>query len=205
LSVAQAWVCGGGGGGSDAVSGALDLREDDGGFAGAVDPFHLDLVDARQEVGIEHGVHGAAGDYTALIKEQEVVGEGGGEVEIVTGGEDGQVLLAREGLEQLPQLRLMLQVEEGVGLIEEEDARFLGEGAAEEGALALAAGEFVHGAGHKLGEVEKLGGAGDDLGVAGGFEAEGLEVWGAAGAEDFGDALTVFVGGGLGEVGDVAG
>jgi hypothetical protein len=145
------------------------------------------------------------GGEAAVVEEEEFVGEGGGEVEVVAGGEDGKVLFLGELTEELPEVVLVAEVEEGAGFVEEENAGFLGEGAGEEGALALAAGELVHGAGEEVGEVEAVGGVAEDGKVTGGFEAEGLEVGGAAGAEDLGDGLAFVVGGGLGEVGDGSG
>jgi hypothetical protein len=139
------------------------------------------------------------------VEEEEFVGEGGGEVEVVAGGEDGELAVAGEAAEELPELGLVLEVEEGVRLVEEEGPGFLGEGAAEEGALALAAGELFHRGVEEGGEVEEGGGFADDVEVAGGFDAERAEVGGAAGAEDAGDGLAGLVGGGLGEVGDDAG
>lgn len=167
--------------------------------------FNGDVVDGGEDFRSEDVRGGAGGDEAAFVEEEEVVGEGGGEVEVVAGGEDGKVALAGEAAEELPQAGLVVEVEEGAGLVEEEGLGFLGEGAAEEDALALTAGEFFEGAVEEVGQVQQLGGFADDLEVAGGFGAEGAEVGGAAGAEDFGDGLAGLVGGGLGEVGDELG
>ena len=68
--------------------------EDDGGFAGAVEAVEGEVVDFREECRVEDGGGGALGGELAVVEEEEFVGEGGGEVEVVAGGEDREVLFA---------------------------------------------------------------------------------------------------------------
>src|SRR5688572_4231412 len=107
---------------------------------------HGDLVDALQQFGSQDFTGYASRGDSAVVQKDEAVGEGAGEVEVVAGQEDGQVLVSSEVAEELGELELVLEVEEGVGLVEQEGFGLLCEAAGEEDALALAAGELVHAA-----------------------------------------------------------
>ena len=107
-----------GSGGGVSVDGGVDAE---GGFDG---------------VGREHLLGRAFGQYLPLGQEDEAVAETGGEVEVVDGGDGGEAAvdeLADEGED----LELMEDVEVGGRLVEQQDARLLGDGAGEEDALAF--------------------------------------------------------------------
>lgn len=94
------------------------------------------------EIGLGEDFGGGAEGDGEVVEEEGLVEEGGGGAEVVMGGDDEAAFLGEfvdEGTEGLGGGL----VEAGEGLVEEEDVGFLRDGAGEEGALLLAAGEFV--------------------------------------------------------------
>src|SRR3954469_6526939 len=87
--------------------GRSNIWENDGGLAGAVVAFNIESIDAGEDVGAENVGGRAGGDDRTLVQQQQLVGEGGGEVQVVAGGEDGEVALAGEAAEQFPQAGLV--------------------------------------------------------------------------------------------------
>jgi len=164
-----------------------------------------ELVDGAEGFGPEDFIRSAGGGDGAVVQKNELVGEGGAEIDVVGGEDHGQLLLLRELAEKFKQIDLVVEVEVGVGFIEQEHARFLDETAGEEDALTLAAGEVVDGAMEEVGEVEEFGSFLDDIHVVLGFEAEDLPVGSAAKAQVIADGVGGVVGWGLGEIGDAAG
>ena len=165
----------------------------------------MKFVDGRQGFGPENAIGDTGGGDGAVVQQDELIGEGGAEVDVVRGEDDGELLLAGELAEEFEEIDLVVEVEVGVGLVEEQDARLLDEAAGEEDALALAAGEVVDGAREEVGQVEELGGFLDDVHVVVGFEAEDFPVGSAAEAQVIADGVGGVVGWGLGEIGDAAG
>lgn len=186
------------------VSGVSEAGEEDG-VGGGWEGVHFQAVGLGDEFWGEDGGGGAVGDEAAGGEEEQFIGEGAGEIEIVGGHEDGEGVVAGDLAEEFEEIDLVFEVKVGVGFVEEEDLGFLDEAPADEDALTLAAREGIHGAMEQIGKLEGIGDAGDYLEVVFGFEAEGGPVAGAAKPEDIADAICGVEGGSLREVGDGAG
>src|SRR5687768_17291611 len=102
-------------------------REYNGSAVGGGDATHEDLVDALQQFGSEDFPGCAHRGESAVVQKNGAVGEGAGEVEVVAGQENGQVLVAGKRTQELGELELVLEVEKGVGLVEQEGFGLLGE------------------------------------------------------------------------------
>ena len=96
-----------------------------------------------------------------LVEDDRAVGEARGQVEVVEDGEDGEAASRSQPLEQLDQRELMRDVEMGRRLVEEEEARLLGESEGDEDALPLPARQLVHPAIGELLHVRVNQGPGD--------------------------------------------
>src|SRR6188472_1806508 len=89
----------------------------------------------------EHLGGSSVGDDLSLGQEEHTVGVLRGEREVVHRRHERQPVRRAERVEQLERLLLMADVEGGSRLVEEDDRRLLREGAGDDDALALAAGE----------------------------------------------------------------
>ena len=102
-----------------------------------------------REAGAE-GRRGWRGEEEALrCEEKEEIGELEGDFEVVGGADDGFVRFGGEALQEEGGLAAVGPVEEGGGLVEEDDGGVLGDGAGDGGHLAFAVG---HGIEHPAGE-----------------------------------------------------
>ena len=102
-----------------------------------------------REAGAE-GRGGWRGEEEALRgEEKEEVGELEGDFEVVGGADDGFVRFGGEMLQEEGGLAAVGPVEEGGGLVEEDDGGVLGDGAGDGGHLTFAVG---HGVEHPAGE-----------------------------------------------------
>lgn len=93
--------------------------------------------DAGQQLGGQDGVRGPGGDDPAAVDDMDQVAVQGGQIQVVQGGEHGQAAVADQGED----FQLVGDVEVVGGLVEHEDPGLLGEGAGDQDALPLAAGE----------------------------------------------------------------
>src|SRR5436853_7593005 len=98
------------------------VRKDNRRLARAIDALHWDPINARKDPRIEHGRGRAGGGNLSLVQQEQFVGEGGGEVQVVAGREDRQVSLPRQRPQELPDLGLMMQVEKSIRLVQQERA-----------------------------------------------------------------------------------
>src|SRR5690606_39719382 len=85
----------------------------------------------------------------------QVVGIPGGEIEVVQHHDDGGAAVAVEIGEQVEDLDLVADVQEGGRFVQQEDVGLLRQSHGDPDALALAAGELVDRA---IGEVQGVGG-----------------------------------------------
>src|SRR5690606_20023604 len=97
---------------------------------------------------------GTAGVDVAFAHGDEVVGVPGGEVEVVQDHRDRRSAAAIEVGQQVQDLDLVTHVEEGRGLVEQQDVGLLCQGQGDPHALALAAGQFVD---DPVGQVQHAG------------------------------------------------
>jgi hypothetical protein len=157
------------------------------GAAGELDDVERDAEDAFEEGGLGDLGGGAGGGQAACFEQDEAGAPAGGEIPIVGDGND-QVALEGELAQGGEEFDLVADVEEGSGLIEEEDAGLLGEGAGDEDALFFAAREIAEVAVAEVGAVH--GGEGlVDLGPVFGAFKPGVHVGGAAHHDDLFDAV----------------
>lgn len=106
-------------------------------------------TECRLEAGAE-GRGGRRGKVEALGgEEKEEVGELEGDFEVVGGADDGLVRFGGETFQEKGGFAAVGPVEEGGGLVEEDDGGVLGDGAGDGGHLAFAVG---HGVEHPAGE-----------------------------------------------------
>ena len=123
------------------------------------------------------GLPGSKRGDAAGFEGEDVVGDGGGELALVGGDDDGAVLVAEAG-EQLDHLADGLDVHVGEGLVEQEQFGLGEQDAGERGALAHALGVLAEGAvevgieadlAEGFGGVEGRGGRGRGWRSSGGF------------------------------------
>ena len=81
--------------------------------------------------------------HRAAAQQDQVVGDGGGLVEVVQHDADGDAVLVGEVADQVEDLDLVAQVEVGGRLVEQQDAGLLREAGGQPDALQLAAGQLV--------------------------------------------------------------
>ena len=86
---------------------------------------------------------GPAARDPAAVEQHDVVGDGGGLVEVVQHDADGDAVLVGEVADQVEDLHLVAQVEEGGGLVEQQDAGVLRQAGGQPDPLQLAAGQLV--------------------------------------------------------------
>lgn len=141
-------------------------------------PRHLgaDAVDLLDEGGGEHVGGVALGHGAAVAQDEEPVALHRGEVEVVQRDHRGD----RQTGDQVEQVQLVLDVEVVGRLVQQQFARFLGEGAGTLGPLAFAAGEGVPRLGGPAGQAGAFQGDGDGPLVGDGRRAPGAAVRDAA-------------------------
>lgn len=91
---------------------------------------------------VEHLRRSALGQDPAVAQDQQLVGEGGGVVELVQHGHDGQVVPGGEVPQQLEQLELVTDVEERGGFVEQQQGSLLRECDGDPDPLAFATREL---------------------------------------------------------------
>jgi len=104
----------------------------------------LDAVVAAQRLVVEHALRSAVGDDGSVVHENDACGEPGGERQVVHDGDHERVVCVVG--ERTHDLELMVRVELGDGLIDEQDRCAHRKRARELHARVLAAGKLVDGA-----------------------------------------------------------
>ena len=103
----------------------------------------IDREDVGEQRRRQHFCRAAFGDELPRFQHDEVVAVARRLVEVVQDGDDGRPFFLL-GAHHVHQRDLVVEVEVGGRLIQQQVRRFLRQGHGEEGALLLAAGEFVH-------------------------------------------------------------
>src|SRR5690606_38977138 len=91
-----------------------------------------------------HGSGAAFGDQTAGFHGNDVIGITAGQSEVMQHHDDGAAKTAHQIGQQIEHFHLMVDVEEGGGLIQQQDIGLLGQRHGDPDALPLPAGEFVY-------------------------------------------------------------
>lgn len=94
---------------------------------------------------VEHLGRSALGQHPAVPEHHQLVGEGGGVVQVVEDGQHGQPVAGRQVAKQLEKLELVADVEERGRLVEQEQRRLLRQCHRDPDPLAFATGELGHG------------------------------------------------------------
>ena len=140
---------------------------------GIGDDIGVQAEDLLHEGGVDHLAGGADGGDAPVLHGDHVVGVAGRQVDVVEHHDDRRAPAPVEVGEQVEDLHLVGQIEEGRRLVQQEDVGALGQGHGDPHALALTAGQLVDAAigqgGGARGHQRLL----DDLAVARRPRAEG--------------------------------
>ena len=156
-----------------------------------------DAEDLGQALRRHHLADGADGDNGAAVHEADRVAVGGGQVQVVEGGDDRDA----EPMHQLHQSELGMDIEVVGGLVEDEHPALLGERAGDEDSLLLPSAEGGEESMGELGHLHPRQPVGDDPCILGRVTFEHPLVRGPPHGHDFGDAQVELSGSLLGNHG----